>query len=337
MFKSLCFFSLACLLWLGASPVFSDEPAIRKSVDAYTAAFNRGDVEAMATSWTDNGVWIKADGSRTEGLAAIREVLAAGQAGKGVLEIVESKIRMVTPSVAIEEGTARLSISGNVVGEERYEAVHVATTTGWKLSSLRELSSGQTAETGNPNLAELAWMVGDWIDESADARIVSRVEWSRNQAFLVNNFSAEFSGEQESLEGVQVIGWDPARGVIRSWMFDSDGALGEGTWQPRNGTWVVRSNITLSDGRQASSTMIYTPQDENSYVWQAIGRKVDGQFLPNIPKVRVVRQGTVKPAGETSAAPEAKSPEANPAPAATEGSAPETATPTTATKLEGGR
>jgi len=337
MFKSLCFFSLACLLWLGASPVFSDEPAIRKSVDAYTAAFNRGDVEAMATSWTDNGVWIKADGSRTEGLAAIREVLAAGQAGKGVLEIVESKIRMVTPSVAIEEGTARLTVGGNVVGEECYEAVHVATTSGWKLSSLRELSSGQTAETGNPNLAELAWMVGDWIDESADARIVSRVEWSRNQAFLVNNFSAEFSGEQESLEGVQVIGWDPARGVIRSWMFDSDGALGEGTWQPRNGTWVVRSNITLSDGRQASSTMIYTPQDENSYVWQAIGRKVDGQFLPNIPKVRVVRQGTVKPAGETSAAPEAKSPEANPAPAATEGSAPETATPTTATKPEGGR
>ena len=337
MLKYLSSVSLACLLWLIASPVLSDEPAIRKSVDAYTAAFNRGDLEAMAAGWSDNGVWIHADGSRTEGLAAIREVLAAGQAGKGVLEIVDSKIRLVTPSVAIEEGTARLTIDGKPVGEERYEAVHVATSGVWKLSSLRELPATQTVETGNPNLAELAWMIGDWIDESADARIVSRVEWSRNQAFLVNNFSAELSGEQESLEGVQVIGWDPARGEIRSWMFDSDGALGEGTWQPRNGTWVVRSNITLRDGRQASSTMIYTPQDENSYVWQAIGRKVDGQFMPNIPKVRVVRQGTQKSAGEPTAAPEVKTSEPTPTPTTTQGSAPETSTPPPANKPEGGQ
>lgn len=321
MFTSIRLLSLAWLLWLVASPAHCDEPAIRKSVDDYTAAFNRGDVEGMATGWSENGIWIHADGSRTEGLTAIREVLAEGQAGKGVLEIVDSKIRMVTPSVAIEEGTARLTVDGNVIGEERYEAIHVSTTNGWKLSSLRELPADQSAPTGNPNLAELAWMVGDWVDESADARIVSRVEWSRNQAFLVNNFSAEFSGEQESLEGVQVIGWDPARGVIRSWIFDSDGALGEGTWQPRNGTWVVRSNITLSDGRQASSTMIYSPQDQNSYVWQAIGRKVDNQFLPNIPKVRVVRQASESQKTSSAATPETKSTQPN-------SNAPQTNSPT---------
>lgn len=337
MLKSLRFLSLACLLWLAVAPAIADEPAIRKSVDAYTAAFNRGDREAMAASWSENGIWIHADGSRTEGLAAIREVLAEGQAGKGVLEIVDSKIRMVTPSVAIEEGTARLTVDGNVIGEERYEAIHVSTTIGWKLSSLRELPADQSAPTGNPNLAELAWMVGDWVDESADARIVSRVEWSRNQAFLVNNFSAEFSGEQESLEGVQVIGWDPARGVIRSWMFDSDGALGEGTWQPRNGAWVVRSNITLSDGRQASSTMIYTPQDENSYVWQAIGRKVDNQFLPNIPKVRVVRQGNAAANSPPAASPETKSSEPNSTAPQTNGSTPESSEAATPAKPEGGR
>jgi len=83
--------------------------------------------------------------------------------------------------------------------------------------------------------------------------------------------------------------------------------------------------------------MIYSPQDDDSYVWQAIGRKVDGQFMPNIPKVRVVRQGTQKSAGEPTAAPEAKTSEPTPTAPTTEGSAPETSTPPPANKPEGGQ
>lgn len=37
----------------------------------------------------------------------------------------------------------------------------------------------------------------------------------------------------DDLEGTQVIGWDPAAGTIRSWMFDSDGGFGEGTWSKK--------------------------------------------------------------------------------------------------------
>lgn len=291
---------LACLLgvlWL-STPIRADDGEIRKAIDAYTAAFNRGDLEAMTSAWTETAIWIHADGSRTEGLEAIRAELQSGLAGKATLEIVDSKIRQVTPTVAAEEGTARLLIEGKLQGEERYEALHIATDRGWKLASLREFAA-ESQPAPNPNLAPLAWMLGDWVDESADSRIVSRVEWTRNNAFLVNNFSAEFS-DQESLEGVQVIGWDPAQGVIRSWMFDSDGAFGEGIWQEENGAWVIRSRMTLVDGREANNTLIYTPRDENSYYWQAIGRKVAGRYLPNIKKILVVRPGSANTADETS-------------------------------------
>ncbi|MFO0527081.1 MAG: YybH family protein [Planctomycetota bacterium] len=298
MLRLLAWF-ICCTVVLLPTPIArGDETAIRKAIDAYTSAFNRGDLEAMASAWTETAVWIHADGSRTEGLSAIRAELQSGLAGKATLEIVASQIRQVTPTVAAEEGIARLTVDGKVQGEERYEALHVATESGWKLASLREFAA-EAEPAVNPNLARLTWLLGDWVDESEDSRIVSRVEWTRNNAFLINNFSAEFSG-QDALEGVQVIGWDPAQGVIRSWMFDSDGAFGEGVWSEENGTWVVRSRMILTEGQEAENTLVYTPRDENSYYWQAIGRKVSGRFLPNIKKILVVRPGFNATAGDAS-------------------------------------
>jgi uncharacterized protein (TIGR02246 family) len=319
MLKSFAWLACLSVFLLPFQSSWGDETEIRKSIDAYTAAFNRGDIEAMASAWTETASWIHADGSRTEGIEAIRAELQSGLAGKATLEIVESRIRQISPTVAAEEGLAQLKVDGQVLGEERYEALHVATDRGWKLASLREFASAAPPAT-NPNLARLTWLLGDWVDESDDSRIVSRIEWTRNNAFLINNFSAEFS-DQESLEGVQVIGWDPARGAIRSWMFDSDGAFGEGDWSEENGVWVVRSRMTLADGQEAQNTLIYTPRDENSYFWQAIGRKVSGRFLPNIKKILVVRPGATAVPGDTSSG---SNPEAAPA---TDATSPSPATP----------
>lgn len=319
MLKSLAWLSCLTAFLFLSQPAGADESEIRKSIDAYTSAFNRGDIDAMAAAWTETAVWIHADGSRTEGIEAIRSRLQTGLAGKATLEITESRIRQVTPTVAAEEGVARLSLNGQLLGEERYEALHIASDRGWKMASLREFAAESPADI-NPNLEPLTWLLGDWVDESEDARIVSRVEWARNRAFLINNFSAEFS-DQEPLEGVQVIGWDPARGVLRSWMFDSDGAFGQGLWNEQNGTWVVRSEMTLADGQEAQNTLIYTPRDENSYYWQAIGRKVSGRFLPNIKKILVVRPGSAATGGEpSSSASQPATPEQ--APTGTEGGQP---------------
>ena len=80
-----------------------------------------------------------------------------------------------------------------------------------------------------------------------------------------------------TLEGTQVIGWDPAADTIRSWMFDSDGGFGEGTWSKKDNSWIVKFNQVLPDGRKASATNIYTIVDGNTFTWKSIGRKVDGR------------------------------------------------------------
>lgn len=101
------------------------------------------------------------------------------------------------------------------------------------------------------------------------------------------------------LEGTQVVGWDPVAGTLRSWMFDSDCGFGDATWSKKDKSWVVKLNQVLPDGRKASATNVYTPVDANSYTWQSIGRKLDGQFLPNIDNVKFSRKTAAQPAKAT--------------------------------------
>jgi hypothetical protein len=77
-------------------------------------------------------------------------------------------------------------------------------------------------------------------------------------------------------------------------MFDSDGGFGEGTWSQKDNCWIVKFSQVLPDGRKASATNIYTLVDENTFTWQSIGRQVDGEFLPNIEPVKVVRKSAVE-------------------------------------------
>ena len=149
-------------------------------------------------------------------------------------------------------------------------------------------------------MQDLAWLVGEWTDDSPDATVAATVTWTKNKTFLNYSFKASAPG-MDDLEGTQVIGWDPAAGTIRSWMFDSDGGFGEGTWSKKDNTWIVKFSQVLPDGRKASATNIYTLVDGNTFTWKSIGRKVDGEFLPNVEEVKIVRKtasGTVKEAGK---------------------------------------
>ncbi len=151
-------------------------------------------------------------------------------------------------------------------------------------------------------MQELAWLVGDWVDDSPDADDAATVTWTKNKTFLTYTFKVSGGNPGDDLEGTQIIGWDPAAGTIRSWMFDSDGGFGEGTWSKHGDTWVVKFNQVLADGRKASATNVYKMVDGNTFTWKSIGRKLDGQFLHNIDEVKMVRKaaGGDKGGGKTS-------------------------------------
>lgn len=280
------------------------EAEVRAAADAYIAAYNRGDAKAVADFWSDRGEWLTPDGRRIQGREAIaKELKKLFAENKGVhLELIDWSARLVTPEVAVEEGRIRVGRRGEPGNESTYIAVQVKQADGWKLDSVREtdLPEGPVVETP---LGELKWLVGDWGDPSGDDAVATSVVWTKNKRFLRYAFRVN-DPDGDDLEGTQIIGWDPAAGVIRSWMFDSDGGFGEGVWSKRDNRWVVKFKQVLPDGRKASATNIYTPEGNDAMSWQSIGREVDGQFLPNIGPLKVVRKSTApaeKPADPSAA------------------------------------
>ena len=268
----------------------SDENAIRAAVDSYVTAYNRGDAKAVAALWSESGQWISPLGQRFQGRQAIeRELQAIFAENKGVrIECINPAIRLVAPDVAMEEGTVRVIRPEESPSDSTYLAIHVKKDGQWKLDSVRE-TEVPDAPAASPQLQDLAWLVGQWGDQSPDAAVAANVTWTKNKTFLSYAFKASAPG-MDDLEGTQVIGWDPAAGTIRSWMFDSDGGFGEGVWSKKDNSWIVKFSQVLPDGRKASATNIYTLIDANTFTWRSIGRKVGDEFLPNVEDVKIVRK-----------------------------------------------
>jgi uncharacterized protein (TIGR02246 family) len=296
LFKSL---GAAAVFTLIGAWLFADEPLeavdakqIEAEAAAYVAAFNAKDAAALSRHWSETGVYVRpADGVRLVGRKAIEEDfrLAFAERPDAVLSVKVDAIRFVTADVAIEEGIAAVASPGEPPARSGYAAVHVKRDGEWQIDSIRETDLPAEEAAAGDHLAELGWLIGDWIDDSKTAVVETSVTWTKNSTFLSYAFKVS-AGEQNELEGTQVLGWDPVQKTIRSWMFDSDGGFGEGVWTRRGDRWEVKLRQVLADGRTASSTNIYAPRDEDSFTWQSINREIDGERLPDVAPVTVVRK-----------------------------------------------
>ena len=285
-------------MWAAAGPAWSAEKVARSDADrqiraalrSYIAAYNRGDAAAVAAFWSEKGQYTAPDGEKVTGREAIQEAFKELFANnKGIrLEIESPSIRFLGPNVAIEEGIAALIREGELPQWIQYAATHVKEGASWKLKGVREVEP-QVDPSPSEQLKDLAWMAGDWADQDEGATIRTTVRLSRNGNFLTRSFAAEI-GEQIDLEGIQIIGFDPSRGKIRSWLFDSDGSIGEGIWTRAGSRWTVRGTQVLPDGRKAKSTRVITYVDDNTYTMKITGRKVEGESLPDVKEVKILRK-----------------------------------------------
>ena len=277
----------------------ADETAIRQLVEAYVAAFNRGDAKAVAEQWSDLGEYVSSSGERIQGCDAIQKKLEAlfADGSKRELKVEIQKLRMTKPDMVVEEGTSRVTRPGMPPNDSGYVATYTKVDGQWKLNSIEEIES-ELAPTHYEQLKELEWLIGEWVDQDDEMMIDTTCEWTANQNFITRSFTVA-SKKGVEIRGTQVIGWDPAAQEIRSWMFDSDGAFAEATWRNDGNRWTIRSTSVLSGGEKASSVNIITKIDDDKFTWQSIGREVDGEVLPNIEPVTVVRKKTETPGAQS--------------------------------------
>jgi len=85
----------------------ADEKAIRERNEAFVAAFNKGDIKAMAATYAPDADFLSAEGRRVKGRAELEKYFAKGFAeSKGLkLKHSDSSIRFLKPDVAVDVGT----------------------------------------------------------------------------------------------------------------------------------------------------------------------------------------------------------------------------------------
>ncbi len=270
--------------------VAEEEQAVRSCITKYVEAFNRGDAEAIAQLWSERGVWVSPDGDRLTGRdeiqAALRDYFANSDGQ--VLSVLETTIRFLAPTVAVEEGKARVVQSGEAPEESTYIAIHVKKDDRWQLDSVRETAI-PVPTTNYEFLKPLEWMIGTWIDRDGDIELETKCEWTQNRNFMTRSFRVK-KDDSTGKQGTQIIGYDAVSETIRSWVFDTDGEISEGTWHYDGEHWIVKSVHRMASGQLGSSINMITVLDDNSYLWQSTGRELDGEILPDIAPVTVIRK-----------------------------------------------
>ena len=268
-----------------------DEAGVRRAIASYVDAFNKGDAAAVAAHWSETGEWLDPMGNPIQGSDAILKEMKKyfSEGAKPKIELLDLSVRFLAPNVAVEQGTALVTRADESSNESPYFAIHVKEDGKWLLSSVRELAPKPLPPPSHyEQLQELEWLIGEWVDDQGGAQVTTRVEWTANRNFISRSFTVAIE-DRIDMSGTQVIGWDPAAETIRSWVFDSEGGFTEGIWTKRGDGWSIRAVGVLPDGRKSSMVNILRKIDDNTFTFESIGREIDGELLPNIDEVTVVR------------------------------------------------
>jgi uncharacterized protein (TIGR02246 family) len=213
--------------WAQGNP--QEEAALRTRAEAFVAAFAQGDAKALAAFWTPDGDYMDQTGRHLKGREAIEHAYQQFfSKHQGVtLGITMTSIRVMTPDLAIEDGTTDVRpVDGGPPRRARYVVIHLKQDGQWCLASVRETVIGHTRSNGlivpgavddavfsppahDEHLRELEWLIGDWGD-AGDTAAEAQVSftWAAHQNFIV----ASLTTMRKDLpvgSASQWIGWDP--------------------------------------------------------------------------------------------------------------------------------
>jgi uncharacterized protein (TIGR02246 family) len=279
--------------------------AVTREGEATVKAFNAGDAKALGELFMEQGELIDENGTVTSGRKAITALFQAffEKFPKATLEMEITGLRPVGDDLAVEEGVRLITVDdGQTAAQLRYVAMRDKVGDAWPVASYREFAD-DPLPTPAEMLQGVAWLVGDWIDESPEGRTEVSYRFSEDDNFLVGEYTLAVGG-MEASRSAQRIGYDPIEGVLRSWTFDSDGGFSEGEWFPTETGWLIRSEATLPDGTTGSATVELTPVDGDHFTIRSTDRIVAGAVEPDF-ELKIARRPPAAEGGSPPPAPAA--------------------------------
>jgi uncharacterized protein (TIGR02246 family) len=266
----------------------SPEAAITKIARDYEAAYNKGDAKGLGTMFAEDVEYTAEDGGLISGrdaiVALLKKNFVKNPGAKMTIQI--NSIRSLAPDVAIERGQTLTTSRQGEKESSAYTAVHVRKNGAWHIQQLVE--SPVPDPSPGEMLSDLGWMVGTWTEKDGDAKIETKVNWAQGGNFLTRNFKVTVN-EDVTMQGWQIIGWDPVQQKIRSWLFDTEGAFQEGTWTRADNGWTIRQTGYLPDGGTLASEHTFNRVNEDKCTWETTGRTLDGEPQPTLPRIEMIR------------------------------------------------
>lgn len=247
------------------------------AIAAYTAAYNRGDVDGLMALWSPQSDFISFTGQHYQGREAITALFRtafADSPGRTIKLEVTHRQRLADDTV-MDDGVLQLNATDGRIDRGRYVTIWGRENGKWLVRSVRDMPPLADPAPRDP-LGGLAWLIGSW--KSADGQTTLECRWRGERKFLEQRYAI---GGETPLEVVVLVGWDPAAQQVRSWFFDTAGGFGEGAWSQRDDGWRVLTSGVLPDGRAASSLETWTP-GEGRFIWRSAEREVAGERVPEI-------------------------------------------------------
>ncbi len=282
--KILCSGLVVLLLCSGAPsddkpPPDKNAETVNKALAALAKAYNARDPEAIAELFTPKGEFIDADSNvfdSHETIAGEFKVLFEINP-KNTVELAAEEIREISAGILSVDCVATFSAAEESAAVDvDFSALLVKQSNGgWLLASVRS-EGEQNLRTPHARLIQLEWLIGEWVDESADSTMYTNTRWSDDGHFMITNFAIHVAG-RKVMTGTQWIGWDGSLDKFRSWVFDSEGGHAGGIWTQIDDNWVVSATGVRPDGDACSATQIYEPQGPDAYRFSVTNRIVGNE------------------------------------------------------------
>lgn len=273
-----------------------EEHEIRESAAAFVTAYNSHDAAAVSQLFAQDAEFTDEDGDLVRGRKAIQQDFAEmfEKFPECAIEVDIESLRVLTPNIAIEEGTIRgypePDRKPNISG---YVAIHVRVGDKWQVASVSDFEATSEQLTPREHLEELSWMEGVWIDEGPESIVKATCSWDNTGNYLLHEFELKVAGLVLS-NGSMRIGWDPLTQQIKSWTFSADGGYSEGFWSRDNNEWTVKLRGVSADGEVTSATSVFVFLDADTMTWRSYDRTVGGRPADDIP-VNVIKRHVAPP------------------------------------------
>ena len=212
------------------------------------------DAKKIAALWSPEAIYIDPlTGEQSVGRDEIEKEFADAFADKqdAKLSVDVNSIEFVSPNVAIVRGVAHVTSPGAEPENSDFTSVRVKRDGQWLIDRVTEVEREKTPPSNYEHLKELQWLIGSWHDDDPrpSVEIQSDCSWTKNKNFITRSFAVAI-GDEVRKSGMQIIGWDPVAKQIRSWVFDSDGGFGEGTWSHKKNKWFIQNQCHAPGWRQ---------------------------------------------------------------------------------------